>query len=255
MSTPLLNDKCAVITGGTRGIGLAIAETFLREGAKVAIVGRDEARTREASEGLCARTGRESGAALPIVADIATSAGAADAMAAAIAAFGGRLDILVNNAGITRDTLILRMGDEEWDAVMDTDLKAVFRCSKAAIKPMIKARCGRIINISSVVALTGNAGQCNYAAAKAGVLGLTRSLAREVASRKITVNAVAPGFVETEMTSKLSDEIRRMAMEHIPLGRFAAPQEIADAVLFLASDRAAYITGQCLSVNGGMAMP
>jgi len=250
----LLSDKCAVITGGTRGIGLAIAEAFLREGARVALVGRDETRAREACGAICAATGREADAAIPVAADIATSAGASDAINAAIEAFGGRLDILVNNAGITRDTLILRMGDEEWDAVLDTDLKAVFCCCKAAIKPMLKARAGRIINISSVVALTGNAGQCNYAAAKAGVLGLTRSLAREVASRKITVNAVAPGFVATDMTAKLSEEIRKVAMEHIPLGRFAAPQEIADAVLFLASDRAAYITGHCLSVNGGMAM-
>ena len=250
----LLKDQCALVTGGTRGIGRAIAEAFLREGARVVLAGRNADAAAEAARTLAAATGREEGAAVGLAAELSTADGATACVAAAIDLLGGRLDILVNNAGLTRDTMALRLDEEAWDTVLDTDLKAVFFCAKAALKPMLKARRGRIVNLSSVVALTGNAGQCNYAAAKAGVLGLTRALAREVASRNITVNAVAPGFVETDMTAGLSQEIRDRALAAIPLGRIAQPAEIAEAVLFLASDKAAYITGQCLSVNGGLAM-
>ncbi len=250
----LLKDQCALVTGGTRGIGRAIAEAFLREGARVVLTGRNADAAAEAARALVAATGREEGAAVGLAAELSTADGATACVAAAIDLLGGRLDILVNNAGLTRDTMALRLDEEAWDAVLDTDLKAVFFCAKAALKPMLKARRGRIVNLSSVVALTGNAGQCNYAAAKAGVLGLTRSLAREVASRNITVNAVAPGFVETDMTAGLSQEIRDRALAAIPLSRIAQPAEIAEAVLFLASDKAAYITGQCLSVNGGLSM-
>jgi len=250
----LLEGKNAIVTGGTRGIGRAIAEAFLREGARVVLTGRNAEAAEATARALVAATGREVGAAIGLAADLATADAATACVNAAVERLDGRLDILVNNAGLTRDTMALRLDEEAWDAVLDTDLKAVFFCAKAALRPMLKARCGRIVNLSSVVALTGNAGQCNYAAAKAGVLGLTRALAREVASRNITVNAVAPGFVETDMTAGLSQEIRERALAAIPLGRIAQPAEIAEAVLFLASDRAAYITGQCLSVNGGLAM-
>ncbi len=250
----LLENQCALVTGGTRGIGRAIAEAFLREGARVVLTGRNAEAAEAAAAALVQATGREEGAAVGLAADLSTADAATACVAAAVEQLGGRLDILVNNAGLTRDTMALRLNEEAWDAVLDTDLKAVFFCAQAALRPMLKARRGRIVNLSSVVALTGNAGQCNYAAAKAGVLGLTRALAREVASRNITVNAVAPGFVETDMTAGLSQEIRDRAIAAIPLGRIAQPAEIAEAVLFLASDKAAYITGQCLSVNGGLAM-
>lgn len=251
----LLQDQSAIVTGGTRGIGRAIVDLFLREGACVVLTGRDEARAAAVAAEAAAAAGRDAAAAIGIAADLSTSGGAVQAMGKAIERLGGKVDILVNNAGLTRDTLALRMGEEEWDTVINTDLTAVFCCIKAVLKPMLKARYGRIVNLSSVVALSGNAGQCNYAAAKAGVLGLTKSLAREVASRNITVNAVAPGFVDTDMTASLGDELRQRILAQIPLGRIAAPAEIADAVLFLASAHASYITGQCLSVNGGLAMP
>ena len=254
MNGLLLENQCALVTGGTRGIGRAIAEAFLREGARIVLTGRNAEAAEAAAAALVQATGREEGAAVGLAADLSTADAATACVAAAVEQLGGRLDILVNNAGLTRDTMALRLNEEAWDAVLDTDLKAVFFCAQAALRPMLKARRGRIVNLSSVVALTGNAGQCNYAAAKAGVLGLTRALAREVASRNITVNAVAPGFVETDMTAGLSQEIRDRAIAAIPLGRIAQPAEIAEAVLFLASDKAAYITGQCLSVNGGLAM-
>jgi 3-oxoacyl-[acyl-carrier protein] reductase len=197
--------------------------------------------------------GAEDGQALAIQADISQSQ-EVERMFKAVLDRYSRLDILVNNAGITRDTLLLRMKEDDFDAVLDTNLRGVFLCTKAALRPMTKARGGRIINITSVVGLMGNAGQSNYAAAKAGIIGFTKSTAREMASRGITVNAVAPGYIETELTGLLSEQIRAAILENIPLGRLGAPQDVASLVCFLASDAAAYITGQTITVDGGMVM-
>ena len=186
--------------------------------------------------------------------DVKDTTAVANTIESVVALFGGKLDILVNNAGITRDNLVMRLDEQEWDAVIDTNLKGVFNCIRSAIRPMIRARSGRIINISSVVGLIGNPGQANYAAAKAGVLGLTKTIARELASRNILVNAIAPGFVDTDMTAVLDEEYRQKLTEQIPLKRIATPQEIAEVALFLAGPGASYLTGQCISVDGGMHM-
>jgi 3-oxoacyl-[acyl-carrier protein] reductase len=230
-----MQGQVALVTGASRGIGCAIAATLADQGVKVV------------SDALAARGGRG------IVLDV-TDGTALDAAIDAIVKQHGALHILVNNAGITRDTLAMRMKDEEWDAVLDTNLKAVFRASRAVMRTMMKQRYGRIVNITSVVGASGNPGQANYAAAKAGVAGMTRALARELGSRGITVNCVAPGFIATDMTDRLPEAQKTALLAQIPLGRLGTPQEIADAVLFLASPRAGYITGTELHVNGGMLM-
>ena len=254
MQTKLLENQTALVTGGTRGIGYAIARTFLREGARVAILGTSTDKAVAAALKLAQETTVSTEQVTGFGVDVKDTAAVATTIESVVALFGGKLDILVNNAGITRDNLALRLDEADWDAVLDTNLKGVFNCIKAAIRPMVRARGGRIINISSVVGLIGNPGQANYAAAKAGVLGLTKTIARELASRNILVNAIAPGFVDTDMTAVLADEYRQKLTEQIPLGRIATPQEIAEVALFLASPGASYMTGQCLSVDGGMHM-
>ena len=247
----MLNGKIAIVTGGTRGIGLAVVRTFLHNGAKVALFGSREASVQRALAQL-----REEQPDWPVIGlwpDLTDYAAVERAVQEAAQAFGG-VDILVCNAGVTRDNLLMRMSDEEFQKVIDTNLKGTFHCMRAAIRPMMKKRRGRIISISSVVGLMGNAGQINYAASKAGVIGMTKSLAREVASRHITVNAVAPGFIKTDMTAVLSDSVKEGILHGIPLGELGEAEDVANAVLYLASDEAAYITGQVISVDGGMAM-
>jgi 3-oxoacyl-[acyl-carrier protein] reductase len=237
----------ALVTGASRGIGRAIALALANDGWRVIGTATTESGAAGITEALAAHGGR--GIALNV-----TDAAASQAAIDDIVAKEGGLHVLVNNAGITRDTLSMRMKDDDWDAVLDTNLKAVFRLARAATKPMMKQRSGRIINITSVVGASGNAGQANYAAAKAGVAGLTRSLARELGSRGITVNCVAPGFIATDMTEVLPEAQKAALLAQIPLGRLGAPEEIAAAVVFLASPGGAYITGSELHVNGGMYM-
>jgi 3-oxoacyl-[acyl-carrier protein] reductase len=243
-------DKVAVVTGAGRGIGAAIAARLHAEGARVAVVSRTDTNSGKVADEL--NTIRPD-SARGYAADAAAHEEVA-ALCRRILADFGRVDILVNNAGITRDTLALRMGVEDWDAVIATNLRGAFSFTQGFLRGMVKQRAGRIINISSVSGLAGNAGQTNYAASKAGLLGYTKSLAREVATRNVTVNAVAPGFIATDMTGVLSDQIRAKVLAEIPVGRFGDPAEIASAVAFLASDEAAYITGQTLTVDGGMVM-
>ena len=240
--------KVALVTGASRGIGAAIATRLAAEGAAVVVNysgSRDAA--MEVVEAIVAAGGR----ATAIQANVTDAAACTALVNDAIAAYG-QLDILVNNAGITRDGLIVRMSDEDWDAVIATNLTGVFSMTRAAAKVMMKARCGSIVNISSVVGIAGNAGQANYAAAKAGVIGLTRSVARELASRNVRCNAVAPGFIETDMTSSLSEAQRASIASGVALGRFGSVADVASAVAYLASDEGAYITGQVLAVDGGM---
>ncbi|MEX5286008.1 3-oxoacyl-[acyl-carrier-protein] reductase [Selenomonas sputigena] len=246
----LLDGKAALVTGASRGIGRAIALRLAAEGARVAI---NYAGNAKAAEEVKAAIEAAGGTALLCQADVADSA-AVEAMIAEVVKAFGSLDILVNNAGITRDGLLLRMKDEDFDAVVDTNLKGVFYCTKAAAKIMMKKRRGRIVNMASVVGLMGNAGQANYAAAKAGILGFSKSVARELASRGITVNMVAPGFIGTDMTAVLPDTVKEKMLEDIPLGRMGEPEDVAEAVLFLVSDQASYITGQVVNVDGGMVM-
>lgn len=244
-----LANQIAVVTGAGRGIGRAVALQFAAAGADVVCVSR----TAENSEKVAAEVraaGRQAWALAVDVADAAAVAAAGEK----ILADAGRVDILVNNAGITRDGLAMRMSEADWDAVLDTNLKGAFLFTKALMRAMIKQRSGRIINISSVIGLMGNGGQCNYAASKAGLLGLTMSLAREVASRGITVNAIAPGFIETDMTAALNQAMRDELLKRIPLGLLGQAEDIAAAALFLASPGARYITGQVLTVDGGMVM-
>jgi len=245
----MLTGKVAVVTGASRGIGRAIVLALAAQNAKVVA----SARSAAALEELVAEVKAAGGEALAVVGDVAVAADADQLIEAAVATFG-RVDILVNNAGITRDGLLLRMKDEDWDAVLDTNLKGAFLCTRAAAKVMSKQRVGRIINISSVVGEMGNAGQVNYCASKAGLLGLTKSVARELARRNVTVNAITPGFIVTEMTDVLPEKAKAELEAQIPLGRLGSIDDIAHAVLFLASDQAAYITGQTLGVNGGMYM-
>ena len=243
-----LQGKIALVTGASRGIGAAIADTLAREGATVIGTATSEAGAVAISERLAPLGGY--GMELNVTAD-----NAIENLIEVIEKQHGPLAILVNNAGITRDGLLMRMKDEDWDAIMDTNLKSVFKASKAVMRGMMKARWGRIVNIASVVGAMGNAGQANYAAAKAGIMGFTKSMAREVGSRNITVNCVAPGFIDTDMTRALPEAQREMLVGQIALGRLGDAGDIADAVAFLSSDRAAYITGQTLHVNGGMLMP
>lgn len=246
----LLDGKTALVTGASRGIGRAIALCLAAEGARVAI---NYAGNVKAAEEVKAAIEAAGGTASLCQADIADSA-AVEAMVANVVKEFGTIDILVNNAGITRDTLLMRMKDEDFAKVLDTNLKGVFYCTKAVSKLMMKKRSGRIVNMASVVGLVGNAGQTNYAAAKAGVIGFSKSAAKELASRGITVNVVAPGFIGTDMTAGLPESVKEKMLTDIPLGRMGEPEDVASAVLFLASDQASYITGQVVNVDGGMVM-
>lgn len=248
MSSQDLSGKIALVTGASRGIGAAIADTLAQVGATVIGTATSDSGAAAIGERLAQWNGQ--GRALN-----AAEADGIENLIADIEKEFGKLDILVNNAGITRDNLLMRMKEEEWDEIMQVNLKSVFRASKAVLRGMMKQRSGRIINITSVVGAMGNAGQANYAAAKAGLMGFAKSMAREVGSRGITVNCIAPGFIDTDMTRALPEEVRKTFEAQTALGRFGDAQDIADAVLFLASDQAKYITGQTLHVNGGMLMP
>jgi len=246
----MLAGKVALVTGASRGIGKAIALELARAGADVAVNFAGNRESAEAVANQIRELGRKS---VVVQADVADAA-AVEAMFSEVEKQLGPVLILVNNAGITRDNLLLRMKEAEWEQVVDTNLKGVFLCTKQALRPMMKARWGRIINITSVSGVVGNPGQANYSAAKAGVIGLTKTTAREVASRGITVNAVAPGFIETDMTAALGEEMNQQLAKQIPLGRFGQPEEVAHVVRFLASEDSSYITGQVIHVDGGMAM-
>jgi 3-oxoacyl-[acyl-carrier protein] reductase len=245
----LIAGRVSLVTGASRGIGLAIARAFAAEGALVVLAARDTAKLQDAVSQIQAAGGRAEVLAL----DVANRA-SVEAGVAAILAAHGRIDHLVNNAGVTRDNLLLRMKDAEWQQVIDTNLTGAFLCTQAVLKPMLKQKAGRIVTITSVVGLGGNAGQANYAASKAGLVGFTKSVAREVASRGITANAIAPGFIETDMTAAMTDKAREAVLGAIPLGRVGRPEDVAGAALFLVSDAAAYVTGQVLAVDGGFHM-
>ena len=245
-----LEGKKALVTGASRGIGRAIALAMAAEGADVVF---NYAGSEASAKAVAAEIEAMGRKALVLQADISSNEAATAMMDAAVKVFG-RIDILVNNAGITRDGLLMRMKEEDWDAVLTTNLKGVFNCTKAAVKYMMKQKAGRIVSISSVVGLMGNAGQANYAAAKAGVLGFTKAVAKEVAARGITVNAIAPGFIQTDMTAVLSEKVVEGMLNTIPLHKLGDPEDIAKAVVFLVSDDAKYITGQTLHVDGGMVM-
>jgi 3-oxoacyl-[acyl-carrier protein] reductase len=245
----MLKDRVAVVTGASRGIGKSIALLMARNGARIVASARNQALL----DALVAEIHAFGGEALAVAGDISLTEDANKLIAAAVESFG-RVDILVNNAGITHDGLLLRMKDEDWDSVLDINLKGAFICTRAAAKIMTKNRYGRIINISSVVGEMGNAGQANYCASKAGLIGLTKSNARELAKRNVTVNAVTPGFITTDMTDELSDKVRDELAAQIPLGSLGEADDVAEAVLFFASERSKYITGQVLGVNGGMYM-
>ncbi len=244
-----LTGKVALVTGGSRGIGRAMALALAAHGAKVAV---NYAANAAAAEETARAIGGE-GAAVTLRGDVADPAQAAALVEGTIAAFG-RIDILVNNAGVTSDDLILRMSEAQWDRVIDTNLKGTFSVTKAALRPMVRQRWGRIICVSSVAGIVGNAGQANYSAAKAGIAGFAKAIAKEVASRNITANVIAPGFVDTEMTRDLTDAQRQEIVRMVALGRTATPEDIAPAAVFLASDEAAYVTGHVLTVDGGLVM-
>jgi len=245
-----LENKVALVTGASRGIGRACAVALAHSSAQVVINYRGQ---QQAADEVVDQITQQGGKAIAVQADISQAADVEQLVKTTTDTFG-RIDILINNAGITRDNLLLRMKEGEWDDVIGTNLRGTFLLTKAVLRPMTKARWGRIVSISSVVGLTGNAGQANYAAAKAGLIGFTKSVAREMASRNITANVVAPGFVDTDITKDLSDTIKTTAVGAIPAGRFGQPDDVAAAVVFLASDHAAYITGQTLAVDGGMTM-
>jgi 3-oxoacyl-[acyl-carrier protein] reductase len=241
-----LSGKVALVTGSTRGIGRAIATTLGECGASVAVVGRDKGKADEVAHEL-------GGGAIGFACDVSDTA-AVTALVADVESAFGSLDILVNNAGLTRDNIVMRIRDEDWNAVLDANLRGAFATIRAAARGMMKRRWGRIVNIASVVGLTGNKGQANYAASKAGLIGLTKSVAKELGSRNILVNAIAPGFIETEMTAVLTPDARKALVGAIPLERLGSPADVAAAVAFLSSDYASYITGQVIVVDGGMVM-
>jgi 3-oxoacyl-[acyl-carrier protein] reductase len=241
-----LAGRTALVTGSTRGIGRAIAEGLAAAGARVAVVGRDQAKAAEAAAAI-------GGGAQGFAADVGDPASIAALVDAVEKAFG-QIDILVNNAGLTRDNILFRIKDDDWDTVLDANLRGAFLAIRAASRGMIKRRWGRIVNIASIVGITGNKGQANYAASKAGLIGLTKSVAKELGSRNVLVNAVAPGFIETDMTAAMTPEARAALSGQIPLERLGSPRDIAGVVTFLASDYASYITGQTLVVDGGMVM-
>ena len=245
-SPDALAGKVALVTGAAQGIGLAIARTLAGCGASVVLADVDADKAQEAAKSV---TGRALGLAMNVARGDEVAAGIARVMTEC-----GRLDVLVNNAGITRDGLLIRMKEEDWDRVIEVNLKGTFHCTKAALGVMIKQRSGRIISIASIVGVMGNSGQANYAASKAAILGFTKSVAREYANRGVTANAVAPGFIKTAMTEQLSEDVQARMREQIPLGRLGTPEDVAEAVAFLASDAAAYVSGQVIHVNGGMWM-
>ena len=247
--TPRFEGRVAVVTGGAKGIGRAIASRLASEGAKLVITGRDEAALEEGIGAIRAAGGEGTA----VRADVSIASDADQVCAKTLEAYG-RADILVNNAGVTRDNLVMRLSEEDWDSVLDTNLKGSFLCIRAFTRPMMKQRWGRIVNMSSVVGLMGNPGQANYVASKAGLVGLTKAVAKELASRHITVNAVAPGFIETAMTAVLGEKVRENLKAQIPLGRLGTPEDVAHVVAFLCSEEAGYVTGQVLSVDGGMGM-
>jgi len=245
-----LSNRVTIVTGSGRGIGRAIALRLAEAGANVVV---NDVGDIEPVEAVVKEIKAMGGQALPILADV-SSASEVDRLVAETTSAYGRIDILVNNAGIARDQLLLRMTEEEWDRVLEVNLKSVFLCTRAVLKYMVKQRWGRIISIASIVGIVGNPGQANYAAAKAGIIGFTRTIAKEVASRGITVNAIAPGFIDTEMTQRLKEEWKEELKRRIPLGCLGSPRDVAEAVAFLAGEEAGYITGQVLGVDGGMAM-
>ncbi len=242
--------RVAIVTGGTRGIGRAIVARLAEEGANLAISYRsNDAAAQETAESV-----REVGVECELFKGNVSSPADVEALFGGVNEAFGRVDILVNNAGITRDNLMMRMKEEEFDEVLRTNLKGTYLCTRAVLRPMIRARWGRIVNVSSVVGLVGNAGQANYAASKAGIIGLTKSVAREVARRRITVNAVAPGYVETELTGSLSEKVKDQIRDQVPAGRFGEPEEVAEVVALLVGEASGYVTGQTIAVDGGMTM-
>jgi 3-oxoacyl-[acyl-carrier protein] reductase len=245
-----LKDRVAIVTGGAQGIGYAVVELLAQRGASILIADVSIEKAEATAKEIAGKTGQK---VLAKSVNVTESASVKKMVDDTVQEFG-KVDILVNNAGITRDNLIMRMSEEDWDAVLGINLKGAFNCAQAVIRPMMKQRYGRIINISSVSGVVGQAGQANYSSSKAGLLGLTKALAKEVGSRNITVNAVAPGFIETRLTVNLPQEIREVSLKLTPLGRFGTPEDIASAVAFLASDQASFITGATLQVDGGMAM-
>ena len=245
-----LQGKCALVTGGSRGIGRAVCLELARQGARVAVNYAGNAAAAQETVEACRALGAE---AFAIQADVAGAA-ESEAMVKEVLARFGRLDILVNNAGVTRDGLMLTMKEADWDAVLDTNLKGAFHCMKAVYRPMMKQKYGRVVNLSSIVGVRGNAGQANYAASKAGLIGLTKSMAKELAARNVTVNAVAPGFIDTDMTAALPEKAREAMLASIPMGRLGQAEDVARAVAFFAGDESAYVTGQVLCVDGGMAV-
>ena len=242
--------RVAIVTGGGRGLGRAIASRLAAEGANVGISYRsNDSAAEETAERM-----REAGVRCELYKGDVSSPGDVEALFKGVSDAFGRVDILINNAGITRDNLMMRMKEEEFDEVLRTNLKGTYLCTRAALRPMVRARWGRIVNVSSVVGLVGNAGQANYAASKAGIIGFTKSVAREVAQRGITVNAVAPGYVETELTGSLPEKVKEQIRAQVPAGRFGEPDEVSEVVAFLVGEAAGYVTGQTIAVDGGMTM-
>lgn len=244
-----LEGKVALVTGGARGIGKEIALRFAKEGADIAICDVNLEETEETAKEI-QKTGRQCLAFKTDVTDSKDVQSAIDKILDKL----GKLDILINNAGITRDSLVLRMSEEDWDKVIAVNLKGCFICTRVATKVMLKQRFGKIVNLASIIGIMGNTGQANYAASKAGIIGLTKSVAKELASRGVSVNAIAPGFIKTEMTAKLSDDVQKRMLSVIPLGRFGEPKDVADLALFLSSENSSYITGQVIQIDGGMLM-